>query len=121
MELGRTDEADSLLIDEARVPLVIAESLDRPVGRSYRMAEIARRLEPRIHYEMDEYGRAVDLTEAGLARELEIDYACLALSVNWAAGIDTDDITMEAIMAILEQGVDRLRPLLLAAARLIET
>ena len=61
------------------------------------------------------------MPEAGLARELEIDYACLALSVNWAAGIDTDDITMEAIMAILEQGVERLRPLLLAAARLIET
>jgi preprotein translocase subunit SecA len=36
------------------------------------MAEIARRLEPRIHYEMDEYGRAVDLTEAGLARASQL-------------------------------------------------
>ena len=60
------------------------------------------------------------MPEAGLARELEIDYACLALVVNWAAGIGDDDISMEEIMAILEQGIDRLRPLLLAAARLIE-
>lgn len=59
------------------------------------------------------------MPEAGLARELEMDYACLALVVNWAAGI-ADDISMEEIMVTLEQGVDRLRPLLLATARLIE-
>lgn len=60
------------------------------------------------------------MPEAGLARELEIDYACLALVVNWAAGIVAEDISMEEIMATLEQGIDRIRPLLLAAARLIE-
>ena len=60
------------------------------------------------------------MPEAGLARELEIDYACLALVVNPAAGIGADDISMEEIMTILEQGIERLRPLLLAAARLVE-
>ena len=61
------------------------------------------------------------MPEAGLARELEIDYACLALVVNPAAGIGEAPISMEEIMLILERGIDRIRPLLLlAAARLIE-
>ena len=59
------------------------------------------------------------MPEAVLARELEIDYACLALVVNWAAGVTDADISMEEIMANLEQSVDKLKPLLLAAARLI--
>jgi purine nucleoside phosphorylase len=59
------------------------------------------------------------MPEAALARELEIDYACLAIVVNWAAGIADADISMEEIMANLEHGVHRLRPLLLAAARLL--
>ena len=60
------------------------------------------------------------MPEAGLARELDIEYACLALVVNWAAGIADSEISMEEIMTILEQGIKQLRPLLLAAARLIE-
>lgn len=60
------------------------------------------------------------MPEAGLARELEIEYACVALVVNWAAGIAEGAISMEEIMANLEHGIQRLRPLLLSAARLIE-
>ena len=62
------DEADSLLIDEARIPLVIAGSQDRPRDSSYRMADVVRHLEPEIHYQTDEYRRNVDLTEAGIER-----------------------------------------------------
>ena len=60
------------------------------------------------------------MPEAALARELDIDYACLAVVVNWAAGIDDAEISMDEIMATLEQGVTRLRPILLAAARLAD-
>lgn len=59
------------------------------------------------------------MPEAALARELDIDYACLALVVNWAAGVDDSNISMEEIMANLDRGIGRIRPLLLAAARLI--
>jgi 5'-deoxy-5'-methylthioadenosine phosphorylase len=59
------------------------------------------------------------MPEAGLARELEIEYACLAMVVNWAAGVSRGDISMAEIMANLEHSVATLRPLLLAAARLI--
>jgi preprotein translocase subunit SecA len=59
------DEADFILIDEARVPLVIAG--DAPgLGIDHsRVADVARRLRPGADYDADEYGRTVVLTEAG--------------------------------------------------------
>jgi len=59
------------------------------------------------------------MPEAVLARELEIDYACLALVVNWAAGVEDKAISMQEIMANVEQGMQQVKSLLLAAARLI--
>ena len=45
------------------------------------------------------------MPEAALAREAGIAYACLALSVNWAAGIGADVITMDEIRRALAKGV----------------
>lgn len=40
------------------------------------------------------------MPEAGLARELGLDYACLAIVANWAAGCgDGDEITMDEVLA----------------------
>ena len=40
------------------------------------------------------------MPEAGLARELGLDYACLAIVANWAAGCGTDEeITMDDVLA----------------------
>ncbi len=58
------------------------------------------------------------MPEAALARELELDYACLALVVNWAAGIEDRAISMQEILSNMEQGMHKIRQLLLAAARL---
>ena len=60
------------------------------------------------------------MPEAALARELDIEYACLAIVVNWAAGVVASEISMEEIMANLEQCVQQLRPLLLAASEMIK-
>ena len=58
------DEADSVLVDEALVPLVLAGSAgSADSGRE--MAEIAGRLLPRLHYEVDDEHRNVFLTDAG--------------------------------------------------------
>lgn len=46
------------------------------------------------------------MPEASLARELEVEYASLALSVNWAAGLSEDPITLEDIHAVLENGME---------------
>jgi 5'-methylthioinosine phosphorylase len=41
------------------------------------------------------------MPEAALARELELDYASVCIVVNWAAGLSSDAITLEAIYQIL--------------------
>ena len=46
------------------------------------------------------------MPEASLARELEIEYASLALSVNWAAGMSDAAITLEDIHEVLEGGME---------------
>ena len=60
------DEADSLMIDEARVPLVIAGSVDRDESLGPRLAELVASLSPRVHFDADEYGRDIELTDAGI-------------------------------------------------------
>ncbi len=57
------------------------------------------------------------MPEAGLARELQLDYACLALVVNWAAGVEDRVIEMDEIVAHLEKGMTQVRALLAETAR----
>ena len=43
------------------------------------------------------------MPEAGLARELGLDYACLAVVANWAAGCSSDEeITLAEVLANVE-------------------
>lgn len=44
------DEVDSILIDEARTPLVISGPAERPSDRYYKAAKIATAFERDIHY-----------------------------------------------------------------------
>jgi preprotein translocase subunit SecA len=61
------DEADSIMIDEARVPLVLAGNDDtRPGEDRQGLADIIRALEPGVHFQTDEYQRNVFLTETGI-------------------------------------------------------
>lgn len=57
------------------------------------------------------------MPEASLARELGICYACLALSVNWAAGKSDGPITMAEIERHLEHGMGEARKVLAEVAR----
>ncbi|WP_436892101.1 accessory Sec system translocase SecA2 [Nocardiopsis dassonvillei] len=59
------DEADSVLVDEARVPLVLAGAAER-VDADVELADVVRALKPRMHYEIDGEGRNVQLTDAGI-------------------------------------------------------
>jgi preprotein translocase subunit SecA len=72
------DEVDSILIDEARTPLIISGPGERAAKTYYDFARMARRLRPGedADYEIDEKKRTVAITEDGLARverELGID------------------------------------------------
>ncbi|MCP2256069.1 preprotein translocase subunit SecA [Prauserella aidingensis] len=63
-EVAIVDEADSVLVDEARVPLVMAGSVDAGVA-DLEVADIVRRLRVGLHYETDPDGRNAWLTTAG--------------------------------------------------------
>ena len=62
------DEADSLLVDEARVPLVIAGQVDRGGTTARRVAPHVAALTSGVDFDTDEYGRSVELTETGITR-----------------------------------------------------
>ncbi|NET30492.1 MAG: preprotein translocase subunit SecA [Cyanothece sp. SIO1E1] len=60
------DEVDSVLIDEARTPLIISGQVERPSEKYMRAAEVAAALhKDEEHYEVDEKARNVLLTDEG--------------------------------------------------------
>ena len=61
------DEVDSILIDEARTPLIISGASDESVGMYRTVDDIVRQLTPE-HYTIDEKARTAMLTDEGVAR-----------------------------------------------------
>ncbi|MGH1536898.1 MAG: S-methyl-5'-thioinosine phosphorylase [Gammaproteobacteria bacterium] len=52
------------------------------------------------------------MPEASLAKELSLNYACCALSVNWAAGRGGKEITMDEITKAIEDGMVAVKSIL---------
>ncbi len=61
------DEVDSILVDEARTPLIISGQVERPTEKYIEAARIAAALQKDEHYEVDEKARNVLLTDEGFA------------------------------------------------------
>jgi preprotein translocase subunit SecA len=70
--IALVDEADFILIDEARVPLVLAAADDGPDVDPVRADEAARGLEPGRHFVLDRAARSLHLTPSGERRVREI-------------------------------------------------
>ena len=66
------DEADSILIDEARTPLIISGPADKPTKWYVEFATIAQKLERDVHYEVDEKKRTVGVLELGVTKVEEL-------------------------------------------------
>jgi preprotein translocase subunit SecA len=63
------DEVDSILIDEARTPLIISGPASGDVNKWYtEFARLARRLQVETDYEVDEKKRTVGVLEPGIAK-----------------------------------------------------
>jgi len=63
------DEVDSILIDEARTPLIISGPADESTDKYLRINSIAGYLKPEVDYKVDEKARSVMLTEeAGIPK-----------------------------------------------------
>ncbi|MGI5501499.1 accessory Sec system translocase SecA2 [Lentzea sp. CA-135723] len=63
-QVALIDEADSVLVDEARVPLVLAGSTSAEAADPV-IADLVKRLRQNLHYEIDDEERNVFLTGAG--------------------------------------------------------
>jgi len=61
------DEVDSILIDEARTPLIISGPTEESTSLYYRIDNLIRRLNKTTHFQVDEKTRTVALTEEGVA------------------------------------------------------
>jgi len=72
------DEADSILIDEARIPLVIAGGVAEDAVLANRADTAVAQLQAHIHYSLDEFARNVQLTDAGIQR-VEVSLGCGSL------------------------------------------
>ena len=70
------DEVDSILIDEARTPLIISGPADKATKWYVEFANIVARLNRDTHYEVDEKKRTVGILDEGVSRVEE------ALDIN---------------------------------------
>jgi len=61
------DEVDSILIDEARTPLIISGPTNESTQLFTRVDSLVRRLQKEKHFTVDEKSRTVSITEAGVA------------------------------------------------------
>ena len=62
------DEVDSILIDEARTPLIISGAAEDSARHYMRFAQIGPQLRPERDYNVDEKARTIAITEEGVAR-----------------------------------------------------
>ena len=60
------DEVDSILIDEARTPLIISGASDDSTDLDQKVDEVVRTLEKEKHYTVDEKGKTASLTDEGV-------------------------------------------------------
>ena len=117
------DEVDSILIDEARTPLIISGPTNRTLDNYIRADEIAKQLEKEKHFTVDEKDRLVLLTEEGIGRAeelFEVDnlyslensalshHLDQALKANYLFEIDVDYVVKDGEVVIVDEFTGRL-------------
>ena len=119
------DEADSILIDEARTPLIISAPADEATDQYLRFAQIAKNLKPEEHYLIDEKLKAVSLTDDGVVeieRILGVDNVYEAgriedvhhieqsLRAEAMYSLDKDYVVRDGEIIIVDEFTGRLMP-----------
>ena len=66
------DEVDSILIDEARTPLIIAGASEEDTSKYFRIDAVIPKLVPETDYKVDEKDRQVTLTDEGIRHAEQI-------------------------------------------------
>ena len=119
------DEVDSILIDEARTPLIISGASDESTGLYRRIDEVAAKLIRDTDFTVDEKGRTVMLTDTGVAHSeelLELDnlydasnitmqhHLMQALKAHQVFRRDVDYIVKDDQVVIVDEFTGRLMP-----------
>lgn len=99
------DEADSILIDEARTPLVIAGERNASNTDPYRIADIVSSLQKNIDWETDAHERNVLLTECGV-EQVEALLKCGSLYADENFLLLTEVNQALHALALLHRDVD---------------
>ncbi len=117
------DEVDSILIDEARTPLIISGPTKSFMGQYEQANEVAKTLEIEKHFTVDEKNRVVLMTEEGIARAEELfnvgnlynlENAVLshrldqALKAQYLFKIDVDYVVKDGEIIIVDEFTGRL-------------
>lgn len=99
LHYGIVDEADSILIDEARTPLIIsAENKDYDEKVIYQKAiDIARRLNSKIDFIVSPSERSLELTEHGKARIREMAFLNGRINLNLK---QREELVRQALVAL---------------------
>ncbi len=120
---GIVDEVDSILIDEARTPLIISGPAAESARLYYQFAGVVRSLQRDVDYEVEEDKRTVVPTESGIEkveRELGVDNMYDAVSVNYVHQLqnalkakelfrrDKDYVVMEGEVRIVDEFTGRI-------------
>ena len=66
------DEVDSILIDEARTPLIISGPADKATKWYVEFANLVGKLQRDVHYEIDEKKRTIGILEVGVTKVEEL-------------------------------------------------
>ncbi len=119
------DEVDSILIDEARTPLIISGASEESTDTYYVVDRVIPRLKPEEHYTIDEKMRTVSLTEEGVTRVeqllgvenlydprniLLLHHANQGLRAHSLFKRDVDYVVKEGEVIIVDEFTGRLMP-----------
>jgi preprotein translocase subunit SecA len=117
------DEVDSILIDEARTPLIISGPTNRTLENYTRADAVAKALVIEEHFTVDEKDRLILITEEGIARAEElfgvdnlysIENSALshhldqALKANYIFEVDVDYVNQDGQIVIVDEFTGRL-------------
>ena len=117
------DEVDSILIDEARTPLIISGPTNRKLDNYIKADRIAKQLEKDKHFTVDEKDRVILLTQEGIAKAEELfdvdnlyslENAILAhhldqaLKANYLFQKDVDYVVKNGEVVIVDEFTGRL-------------
>ena len=119
------DEVDSILIDEARTPLIISGPAEKSTDLYYQINNLIPRLNKESDYTIDEKARSAILTEDGVARSeklLQVDnlfdpkhiellhHINQALKAHTLFKLDVDYIVKNGEVIIVDEFTGRLMP-----------